>query len=423
MPHRPASRPARSLATAAALTALCVVAGGVGPATLGSAAAADDPGARYAKKTPTSTGFGGAVSSVDPEASKIGLKVLKSGGNAVDAAVATAAALGVTEPYSAGIGGGGYFVYYDARTRKVRTIDGRETAPMSMPKDAFIDPDTEKPYPFTPDLVTSGVSVGVPGTLATWERALQRWGTDDLRTALEPAERLAARGFKVDQTFHDQTEDNQERFEAYKTTPKLFLPGGKPPAGGLGVQEPRPRRDLPDDRAQGHRRLLPRQAGQGDRQGGAQAGHQQQDRAAGAAWLHEALGPQALRGAGPAAHQEPLPRSPGLRDGAVLVGWYDGRRGAQHHGALRPGRDVARAGAAPLPRSHGAGVRRPGEVPRRPGQGRRTGQEAARRHLRRRAGLPDRPDAGDDQAGRAGDGEVLRRRLHDHQSHRRRQRR
>ncbi|MGA9749624.1 MAG: gamma-glutamyltransferase, partial [Nocardioides sp.] len=206
--------------------------------TLGSAAAADDPGARYAKKTPTSTGFRGAVSSVDPEASKIGLKVLKRGGNAVDAAVATAAALGVTEPYSAGIGGGGYFVYYDARTQKVRTIDGRETAPMSMPKDAFIDPDTKKPYPFTPDLVTSGVSVGVPGTLATWERALQRWGTDDLRTALEPAERLAARGFKVDQTFHDQTKDNQERFEAYKTTPKLFLPGGKPPRVGSVFKNP-----------------------------------------------------------------------------------------------------------------------------------------------------------------------------------------
>ena len=56
------------------------------------------------------------MTSVDPEASRVGLRVLSSGGNAVDAAVATAAALGVTEPYSSGLGGGGYFVYYDAKT-------------------------------------------------------------------------------------------------------------------------------------------------------------------------------------------------------------------------------------------------------------------------------------------------------------------
>ena len=115
-------------------------------------------------KRATSIGFGGAVSTVDPSATQVGLRVLKQGGNAVDAAIATAAALGVTEPYSAGIGGGGYFVYYNAAKGKVQTIDGRETAPAAMPSDAFIDKSTGKPYTFTPDLVTSGVSVGVPGT-------------------------------------------------------------------------------------------------------------------------------------------------------------------------------------------------------------------------------------------------------------------
>lgn len=178
------------------------------------------------------------MTSVDPEASKIGLNVLKHGGNAVDAAVATAAALGVTEPYSSGLGGGGYFVYYDARTHKVHTIDGRETAPQDMPHDAFIDKSTGKPYNFTPELVTSGVSVGVPGSPATWAKALRQWGTYRLRGALAPAARLARRGFVVDKTFHQQTLDNQERFEAYTTTPRLFLPGGTAPRTGSVFTNP-----------------------------------------------------------------------------------------------------------------------------------------------------------------------------------------
>ncbi len=193
---------------------------------------------RFPVKTPTSVGYGGAVTSVDPEASKVGLRVLEQGGNAVDAAVATAAALGVTEPYSAGLGGGGYFVYYDAGSGKVRTIDGRETAPENMPHDAFIDPKTDKPYRFTPELVTSGVSVGVPGTPATWSTALRRWGTYSLGDALTPAARLAARGFVVDQTFRQQTLDNQKRFEAYTTTPKLFLPDGDAPEVGSVFKNP-----------------------------------------------------------------------------------------------------------------------------------------------------------------------------------------
>jgi gamma-glutamyltranspeptidase/glutathione hydrolase len=188
---------------------------------------------RYNVKTPTSVGYGGAVSSVDPEASRIGIEVLRRGGNAVDAAVATAAALGVTEPFSSGIGGGGYFVYYDAGSGEVQTIDGRETAPAAMPHDAFMDPDNPgEPYNFYPERVTSGVAVGVPGTLATWETALEEWGTRDLDDALRPAMRLAQRGFIVDETFHQQVEDNRERFEAFTPTARLYLPDGEAPETG-----------------------------------------------------------------------------------------------------------------------------------------------------------------------------------------------
>lgn len=186
----------------------------------------------------TSYGYGGAVSSVDANASKIGLEVLRKGGNAADAAVATASALGVSEPYSAGIGGGGYFVYYDARTRRVSTIDGRETAPAGMTHDAFIDPATGKPYRFTPELVSSGVAVGVPGTLATWDSALKRFGTRSLARTLAPSIELARKGFVVDDTFRSQTLDNKARFAAFPDTAELFLPGGDAPQVGTTFRNP-----------------------------------------------------------------------------------------------------------------------------------------------------------------------------------------
>jgi gamma-glutamyltranspeptidase/glutathione hydrolase len=191
--------------------------------------ASADP--RQTTKEATATGYGGAVSTVDPEASAAAIEVLRDGGNAVDAAVAAAATLGVTEPYSAGIGGGGYFVFYDAETGKVGTIDGRETAPATMPTTAFVNEETGTFYTFA-ELVSSGVSVGVPGTPATWERALERWGTLDLGEALEPAIKVANRGFVVDATFRQQTLDNKVRFSAFTPTSDLFLPGGDAPVVG-----------------------------------------------------------------------------------------------------------------------------------------------------------------------------------------------
>ncbi|MCZ9338362.1 gamma-glutamyltransferase family protein, partial [Streptomyces sp. TRM76130] len=174
-------------------------------------------------KTPVATGYGGAVASVDADASAVGIEVLRKGGNAVDAAVATAAALGVTEPYSAGIGGGGYFVYYDAESRTVRTIDGRETAPLTADENLFREDGA--PIPFA-DAVSSGLAVGTPGTPATWEQALDKWGSRKLSTLLAPAERLARDGFTVDETFRSQTAANETRFRYFPDTAELFLPGG-----------------------------------------------------------------------------------------------------------------------------------------------------------------------------------------------------
>jgi gamma-glutamyltranspeptidase/glutathione hydrolase len=186
-------------------------------------------------KSPTATGYGGAVSTVDPDATRIGIDVLRRGGNAVDAAVAAAAALGVTEPYSNGVGGGGFFVHYDAKSRRVSTIDGRETAPAAYREDTLTE--NGRPIPFA-DAVTSGLSVGVPGTPLTWDRAVRRWGTRSLRQNLAPAADLARRGFVVDATFRQQTADNEARFRDFPATRALFLPNGELPEVGSVLRNP-----------------------------------------------------------------------------------------------------------------------------------------------------------------------------------------
>ena len=186
---------------------------------------------------PTASGYGGAVSSVDATATAVGLDVLRRGGNAVDAAVAVAATLGVTEPFSAGIGGGGFFVYYDARSGKVSTLDGRETAPQSMTSTAFVNPATGQPYAFQEARV-SGLSAGVPGTFATWDTALRRWGKRSLASNLRPASDVARRGFTVDQTFATQVSDNAAVFSQFTPTAALYLPGGQPPAVGSTLRNP-----------------------------------------------------------------------------------------------------------------------------------------------------------------------------------------
>jgi gamma-glutamyltranspeptidase/glutathione hydrolase len=182
-------------------------------------------------------GTGGAVATVDVDASRAGIEVLREGGNAIDAAVAAAAMLGVTEPYSAGLGGGGFLVYFQAATGRVFTVDGRETAPAAMGNTAFIDPASGRPVPFA-DAVTSGLSVGVPGTPAIWEQALNQWGTRHLAALLQPAIQVADRGFVVDATFAQQTEDNAARFAHFSSTSTLFLPDGRPPVIGARLRNP-----------------------------------------------------------------------------------------------------------------------------------------------------------------------------------------
>src|ERR1700744_2812637 len=115
-------------------------------------------------KQPVAYGSGGGAATMSPSATRAAIDILQRGGNAVDAAVAAATTLGVTEPFVAGPGGGGYFVYYRAKDHKVFTIDGREKAPAGATPGMFLDP-AGTPLPFE-QAVESGVSVGVPGQVA-----------------------------------------------------------------------------------------------------------------------------------------------------------------------------------------------------------------------------------------------------------------
>jgi gamma-glutamyltranspeptidase/glutathione hydrolase len=188
-----------------------------------------------ATKTPTAVGGGGAAATVDTLATKAAIDMLCRGGNAIDATVAAAAVLGVTEPFSAGIGGGGFMVI---RTRRgdVTTIDGRETAPAAMRPDSFIENVT--PLPFA-EARWSGLSAGVPGTVASWDDALDRYGSTSLRKALAAGIDVARRGFVVDQTFVSQTTPNVDWFNDVPSTAAIYLdPDGTPRDVGSILRNP-----------------------------------------------------------------------------------------------------------------------------------------------------------------------------------------
>ncbi|HEX2560240.1 gamma-glutamyltransferase [Phenylobacterium sp.] len=135
------------------------------------------------------------VAAANPMAVDAGLKVLRAGGSAVDAAVAVQAVLGLVEPQSSGLGGGAFMTYYDARSRQVTAFDGREIAPAGAGPDMFLD-ETGKPLNFR-EAVLSGRSTGVPGAVAMLAMAHERHGKLPWRRLFTEAERLADQGFPV----------------------------------------------------------------------------------------------------------------------------------------------------------------------------------------------------------------------------------
>ncbi len=189
-------------------------------------------------KQPVATGTGGAVASAEFNASKAGISVLKSGGNAIDAAVAVASTLGVTEPFVAGPGGGGYMVIYLAASHRVVTIDGREKCPARCTSQLFIDPATGQPLAFE-DARHSGLSVGVPGMAATWADAVRAYGKRSFGADLQPAVRVARAGFPVTSNFVQQEQASLPDLQAFTSSRKLFLTAdGQPLPVGSTFRNP-----------------------------------------------------------------------------------------------------------------------------------------------------------------------------------------
>jgi len=188
-----------------------------------AAVALTAPSVRAQERQPTANGSGGAAASVDPLATQAAIDVLKAGGNAFDAAVAAASVLGVVEPYSCGIGGGGFMVIRDGKTGDIKTIDSREKSPAAMvPSSFFIDarPPTDAEFSINR---YSGLSAGVPGTPYAWSYLLRHYGTYELKEALAYGIKVARRGFTVDQTFFDQTTPNAPYFDDIPSTAAIYL--------------------------------------------------------------------------------------------------------------------------------------------------------------------------------------------------------
>lgn len=159
-----------------------------------------------------------------PYATDAALEILQAGGNAVDAAIAAQWMLNVVEPQSSGIGGGGFFLYYDAKTKGVFAFDGREKAPAKAFPEMFLDR-SGNPIPFYPNRITGGLAVGVPGTLKLLKRVHERFGSKKFRfeELFQPAVRLAKEGIPVSKRMADAIRTEEGRLKLFEASRNLFF--------------------------------------------------------------------------------------------------------------------------------------------------------------------------------------------------------
>ncbi|KRH78005.1 gamma-glutamyltranspeptidase precursor [Ferrovum sp. JA12] len=162
----------------------------------------------------------GVVATSHPLATEAGLSILRAGGNAIDAAAAVQFALNVVEPQSSGMGGGAFILVYIAKTHQVYAVDAREVAPQLATPDQFMGHRFEENS-------SSGISVGVPGTVAGFNALLNQWGRMTLGQVLQPAMRLAQQGFAVTPYLAGALKDHRAKLLRESNSP-FFNQDGTP---------------------------------------------------------------------------------------------------------------------------------------------------------------------------------------------------
>jgi gamma-glutamyltranspeptidase/glutathione hydrolase len=183
---------------------------------------------------PSAVGAHGMVVSESEDAARAGVEILKQGGNAVDAAAATALAVGVTNPASCGIGGGGFMLIYMAKAHRFYALDYRETAPLQARPDMYMR--NGKP---DEDLARDGIlGVGVPGEIAGIDAALKRLGTMKFQQIAAPAEKLAGDGYATSPHLAGEIAQLAPKLKSDPGLSQVFLkPDGTPPKAGDTIVE------------------------------------------------------------------------------------------------------------------------------------------------------------------------------------------
>ena len=186
-------------------------------------------------KSDTTPKHQAAIASAHPMATRAGMFVLEQGGNAFDAAVATAAVLAVVEPYSAGMGGGGFWLLHDAKQDKNIFVDARETAPAKAHLDMYLDEQGE----IIPKLSINGpMAAGIPGQAAAFVHLAEKYGNLPLSETLKPAIDIAVRGFPVDPYYRKLAGFRLKAMQKYDETARIFLDNNKIPEEGYLLKQP-----------------------------------------------------------------------------------------------------------------------------------------------------------------------------------------